>query len=126
MVMTGWRAAALLLVALAVAALLIAVAVWALIALALVGAVLWLNLVLLPRLSRRLHVPGPVLEVVLLAALAGPGWLVGRVPGAVLGGLVWLAGIAVPRLVGRRLRTAVPPNGTVIVVESPALPTHRS
>ena len=86
-----------------------------------VGAILWLNLVLLPRLARRLHVPGLVLELILLPLVAGPGWLIGGPTGAGLGGLAWLAGIGLPRLVGRRLRarmrSAASRPGTIIVVD---------
>ena len=103
-VMTGWRAALLVLLALVVVAVLIVVALWVALAVVIVGTVLWLNLVLLPRLSRRLRVPGLVLELALLPVLAGPGWAIDGPVGAALGALAWLAGVAVPRLIGRRLR----------------------
>jgi hypothetical protein len=127
MVVSGWRAAVAVLVVLAVVALLVAIAVWVAIALGVVGAVLWLNLVLLPRLSRRLRAPGLVLELICLPAFGGAGWLLGGATGAALGALAWLAGIGLPRLVGWRLRARIRTamqQRTVIVVESPALPDH--
>ena len=129
MAITGWRVAVVLLLGLALLALLIAVAVWVALALVVVGAVVWLNLVLLPRLARRLHVPGLALELSLLPVLAGPGWLIRGPTGAALGAVAWLAGIALPRLVGRRLRarirSAASGPSSVIIVESPALPAVR-
>ena len=102
-------------------ALLLAVALWVAIALILVGAILWFNLVLLPRLAQRLRVPGLVLELILLPLVAGPGWLIGGPTGAGLGALAWLAGIGLPRLIGRRLRarmrSAAERPGTIIVVD---------
>jgi hypothetical protein len=121
MAITGWRAAVALLIALIVLAMLIALAVWVAIAVAVVGAILWLNLVVLPRLAVRLHVPGLALELILLPLVAGPGWLIGGPAGAGLGALAWLAGIGLPRLVGRRLRarmrSAASRPGTIIVVD---------
>ncbi|HLZ28973.1 MAG TPA: hypothetical protein VKV73_16785 [Chloroflexota bacterium] len=115
-----WRLAVAVLLALAVLALIIAVAVWLAIALAVVGAILWLNLVLIPRLAARLHAPRLVLELILLPLFAGAGWAIGGPTGAGLGATAWLAGIAVPRLIGRRLRArqrrAAPP-GRIIVVD---------
>jgi hypothetical protein len=120
----------LLLLGLAALVLLIAVAVWLAIALALVAAVVWLNLVLLPRLSRRLHVPRLPLDLACLVLLAAPGWLLGGTTGAALGALAWLAGVGVPRLVGQhlraRIRRAASGPGTVIVVESRALPNRAA
>ena len=113
-----WRLAVAVLLALAVLALIIAVAVWLAIALAVVGAILWLNLVLIPRLAARL--PACLLELILLPLFAGAGWAIGGPTGAGLGATAWLAGIAVPRLIGRRLRArqrrAAPP-GRIIVVD---------
>jgi hypothetical protein len=129
MVVTGWRAVVALLIVLGLAALLIALAVWVAIALAVVGAVLWLNLVLLPRLARRLRVPGLALQLLCLPFLGGLGWLAGGPKGAAFGALAWLAGIGVPRLAGRhlraRLRGGAPRPSTVIIVDSPALPDQR-
>ena len=118
---TGWQVAAALILGLVLLALLIAVALWVAIGLLVVGAILWLNLVLLPRLAGRLHVPGLVLELILLPLVAGPGWLIGGLTGAALGATAWLAGIAIPRLIGRRLRarirSAAERPGTIIVVD---------
>jgi len=126
MVVTGWRAAVAALIVLAVVALLVVIALWVAITLDVVGAVVWLNLVLLPRLASRLHVPGLALELICLPVLGGSGWLLGGPTGAALGALAWLAGIGLPRLAGRRLRAriqgAAQRPGTVIIVESPALP----
>jgi hypothetical protein len=118
---SGWRLALALLLALAVLALILAVAVWLAIAVLVIGAVLWLNLALLPRLARRLRVPGLALELLLLPVVAGPGWYFGGPTGAALGATAWLASIAGPRLIGRRLRarlrTAGSPPTRIIVVD---------
>ncbi|MDQ6670909.1 MAG: hypothetical protein M3069_09200 [Chloroflexota bacterium] len=123
--MTGWRGAALGLIALVALALLVVLAVWVAIGLGVLGGVVWLNLVLLPRLSRRLHVPVLAVEGVCLPLLGGSGWLLGGATGAVLGTLAWAAGVGLPRLAGRGLRARVQsasvPPGRVIVVDSPAL-----
>jgi hypothetical protein len=124
MVISGWRAAVAVVIGLVVLALLIAVALWVAISLAILGAVLWLNVVVLPRLSRRLRVPRIVLDLICLPVLAGAGWLLNGPTGAVLGALAWLTGIVVPQLVGRRLiarmTTARGGPTTVIVLDSPA------
>jgi hypothetical protein len=123
MVFTGWRAVFALAIGLAILIMLVVVALWVAIAIGVLGAVLWLNLVLLPRLARRLFVPVLALELACLPLFTGVGYLIGRPAGAALGCLAWLAGIGVPRLVRRRLRArvrhAVPGSGTVIVIDSP-------
>jgi hypothetical protein len=130
MVVTGWRAAVALLIVLAVVVLLVAIALWVAIALGVIAAVLWLNLVLLPRLARRLHMPGLALELICLPLLGGAGWLLGGPTWAALAALTWLAGIGLPRLAGRRLRarmrSAAQRPGTVIVVETAALPVRTA
>jgi len=124
--LTGWRGAVALVLGLALLALLVAVALWIAVALTVLGAVVWLNLVVLPRISRRLRVPRLVLDIVCLALLAGVGWLLGGPTGVGVGVLAWVAGIAAPRVAGRRLRARLrdaasgPP--TVIVVDPIALP----
>jgi hypothetical protein len=94
-------------VAIAALALLVVAAVWLALVLLAAGGVLWFNLVILPRLTRRLGVPRVALEVILLLALAAGGWLLGATSGVALGCLVWLVGIGLPRLVGAWLRARV-------------------
>jgi hypothetical protein len=92
-------------VVVAALALLAVAAVWLLLILLAAGGVLWLNLLILPRLSRRLGLPRVALEVVLLLALGAMGWLLGGTSGLALAGLAWLVGIGLPRLGGAWLRS---------------------
>jgi hypothetical protein len=94
-------------VAIAALALLVLAAVWLALVLLAAGGMLWFNLVILPRLTRRLGVPRVAFEVILLLGLAAGGWLLGATSGLALGCLVWLVGIGLPRLVGARLRSRI-------------------
>jgi hypothetical protein len=80
-------------------------ALWAAALLAVIGGVGWLNLVLLPRLAYRLHVPHLALAIVCLPVLAGVGWLLGGTGGAITGGVGWCLAIGVPRILGWRVRS---------------------
>ncbi len=96
---TGWRAAIAVVAVLVLVSLLLAAIFWLAIALAAVAAVAWFNLLLLPRLSVRLRVPILALAVLLLAPLAGVGYLLAGVSGALEGTAIWLLGVALPRAV---------------------------
>ena len=102
--LTGWRAVLMLLVVAFVAALLVATLVSVGAVLALCGVVIWLNWRVLPNASSRIGVPREVLDALLLVALAGGGSLLSGVTGSVVGGVIWLAGIATPRLAALWLR----------------------
>ena len=112
-------------VAITALALLMVAAVWLALVLLAAGGVLWFNLVVVPRLARCLGVPRVALEVILLLALAGGGWLLGATSGLALGCLVWLVGIGLPRLVGARLRARVRIIGWTAVHGKAAAPIAR-
>ena len=96
-VISGWRAALVLVALVVLGALLLTAMFWLAIALVALAAVAWLNLLLLPRLAVRLHVPLLALGIALLVPLAGIGYLLAGVTGAVEGLAVWLLGVALPR-----------------------------
>src|SRR5688572_16557100 len=105
--LSGWRLALALLVGALFILLIITTLVWLAVLLAVVIAVGWLNVVLLPRVARRLRVPRPVIDVACLILLAGVGWLLGGTTGLMAGAVGWLLGVAVPRLIGWRMRDRV-------------------
>jgi hypothetical protein len=94
-------------VVIAALALLALAALWLILVLLAAGGVLWLNLVIVPRLTRRLRVPRVALEVAVLLALGAAGWLLGGTTGLALGALAWLVGIGLPRLLGAWLPARV-------------------
>ncbi len=96
---SGWRAAVVIVLALIFVALLLTAIFWAAIVLATIAAVAWLNLLLLPRLALRVHLPLLVLAIALFIPFAGLGYLAAGVTGAVEGAAIWLLGVAVPRAV---------------------------
>src|SRR5205085_515797 len=97
----------LLLIAGAVAVALVFALLWAAALLAVLGLVIWLNVGLIPRLASRLGTSRWVLDLLVLVALCGGGWLVNGVTGTTAGGVVWLGGIGAPRAVGAWLRRRV-------------------
>jgi hypothetical protein len=101
---TGWQAFVWLIVAGLIFVVLVIALLWLALAIGALALVLWLHVVALPRLSARLHVPQLVLEVVLLCGLLGSGWLIGEATGAAIGGVVWVLGVGLPRVIGPRLR----------------------
>jgi hypothetical protein len=105
--LSGWRLALALVLGVLFVLLVLTTLVWLAALLAIVIAVVVLNLVLLPRIARRLRVRRLVLDLACLALLAGAGWLLAGTTGLVAGGIGWLLGIGVPRLVGWRLRDRV-------------------
>jgi hypothetical protein len=115
---TGLRALAVLLLAAAVGVALVLTLVWAAALLAVLGVVFWLNVVIIPRLARRLAMSRWVLDLVALVALCAGGYLVGAANGTTAGALVWLGGIGAPRAFGlwlrRRVRFAAAPRGMII------------
>jgi hypothetical protein len=103
-VVSGWRAALAIVVALLVVGLLIAAFFWLAMLAAVIVAVAAFNVLAVPRLARRLHVPEVGIVGALLACLAVGGWLLGG-PVALAGGVVaWLLGVLVPRVALRRFR----------------------
>jgi hypothetical protein len=104
MVITGWRGALIGLAALVIIGLVLAAIFWLALALAAVLVVAWFNLLLLPRLAARLHLPELVLGIALIVVLTGMGFLLAGVTGALEGAAVWLLGVAAPRAVMWRLR----------------------
>ena len=102
--LSGWRLVVGLLLVMLLAVVVLSAILWLAALLALVIGVAWLNLVLLPRVARRLHLPRLVLDVACLVLLAGAGWLLGAENGLALGALGWLVGIGLPRALSRRYR----------------------
>ena len=94
---SGWRAALVVVAAVVLVALLLTAIFWLAIALVALAAVAWFNVLLLPRLAVRLHVPLLALTIGLVAPLAGVGYLLGGTSGAVAGLAIWLLGVALPR-----------------------------
>lgn len=107
MAISGWRAAALLILGLLVVSLLLAAVFWIGVLLAILALVGWVNLLLLPGLALRLRVPQLVLAIALLPLLAAAGLAVAGTGGVVAGCCVWAVGVALPRAALRRLRRRV-------------------
>jgi hypothetical protein len=104
MAFSGWRALVWLLIGLLVIGLLLTVLFWAGVLLAVIAAAAWFNLVLLPRVAARLRMNQLVLVIALLPVLGGGGLALGGLNGLAAGGVVWLAGVALPRGLMWRLR----------------------
>jgi hypothetical protein len=93
-----------ILAALVVVGLLILAFFWVAVLASAIAAVAAFNVLAVPRLARRLHVPELVIVGTLLVVLAAGGWLLGG-PVAVAGGVVaWVIGVVVPRVILRRYR----------------------
>jgi hypothetical protein len=105
--LSGWRLGLALVVGVLFALLVLTTLLWFAALLAIVMAVAILNLVLLPRVARRLRIPRLALDLACLALLAGAGWLLAGTTGLVAGAIGWLVGIGAPRLVAHRLRDRV-------------------
>jgi hypothetical protein len=103
-VLSGWRAALAILVALLVVGLLMAAFFWLALLGAVIAAVAGFNVLAVPRLARWLHVSELVIVGVLLVVLAAGGWLVGGPPALAAGIVAWLVGVVAPRLLLRRFR----------------------
>jgi hypothetical protein len=104
MVLTGWRAALVLIVGLVLVAVLLTALFWFGLVLAALGAVVWFNLVLLPRLAARLRVPELVLAAALVPVLAAAGLAVAGTSGLLVGCSIWVLGVALPRALLWRYR----------------------
>jgi hypothetical protein len=102
--LSGWRAALVILAALVVVGLLLMAFFWLAALGAVIAAVAAFNVVLVPRIARRLRVPELVIVGALLVVLAAGGWLVGGLTAAAAGVVAWLVGVVGPRLVLRRFR----------------------
>jgi hypothetical protein len=102
--LSGWRLALALVVGVLFIALVLSAILWLAALLALVIGVAWLNLVLLPRVARRLRVPRLVLDLACLVLLGGVGWLLAAETGVVAGAVGWLVAIGLPRVLSRRYR----------------------
>ncbi|HEY2594775.1 MAG TPA: hypothetical protein VGK33_12820 [Chloroflexota bacterium] len=119
--LTGWRAALAIVAALVVIGLLIMAFFWLAVLASAIAAVAAFNVLAVPRLARRLHVPELAIVGALLVVLAAGGWLLGG-PVAVAGGVAaWLIGVVVPRVVLRRYRQNLAVthrgNGTIVDLE---------
>lgn len=103
--LTGWKLIALVLIG-AVLLMLLASALFVLgMVLSMALAVAALHLLALPRLARRLRVSPLVLDGLLLPILLGVGWFFpGGWQGLLVALFIWIAGVAVPIYVARRLR----------------------
>jgi hypothetical protein len=104
MVVTGWRAALLIVVGLIIVAALLIALFWLGLGLAALAAVVWFNLVLLPRLAARSRIPELVLAAALMPLLAGAGLALAGTGGLVAGCAIWLLGVALPRALLWRFR----------------------
>jgi hypothetical protein len=104
MVVTGWRAALLLVVGLVVLAALLIALFWLGLGLAALAVVVWFNLGLLPRLAARLRVRELVLAAALMPLLAAAGLALAGTGGLVAGCAIWLLGVALPRALLWRFR----------------------
>jgi hypothetical protein len=103
-VLSGWRAALVILAALVVVGLLLMAFFWLAALGAVIAAVAAFNIVLVPRIARRLRIPELVIVGGMLVILAGGGWLVGGLTAAAAGAVAWLVGVVGPRLALRRFR----------------------
>ncbi|MBV9579240.1 MAG: hypothetical protein JO057_11695 [Chloroflexi bacterium] len=102
--LSGWRAALVVLVALVVVALLLTAFFWLAVVAGVIAGVAAFNLLAVPRLARRLRVPELAIVASLLVVLAVGGFLVGGPVAAAAGTVAWLVGVLGPRLVLRRFR----------------------
>jgi hypothetical protein len=124
-VITGWRAALVLVAAVLVLLLLLAAVFWLGIILAVLAVVAWFNLTLLPRVARGIHVPEPALAALLLPVLAAAGYWLNTTQGAIAGAAIWLFGVVAPRVALRRfrrrigeIRVATTPDNAVQIIDT--------
>jgi hypothetical protein len=104
MVLTGWRATLAIVAVLVLLALLLVAFFWLAVLASVVAAVAAFNVLLVPRIARRLRIPEQAIVGGLLVILLGGGWLVGGPTAAAAGAVAWLVGVVGPRLVLRRFR----------------------
>jgi hypothetical protein len=104
MVLTGWRAALVLIVGLVLVALFLTALFWIGLVLAAVGVLVWFNLVLVPRLAARSRVPELVLAAALVPLLAAAGLALAGTSGLIVGCSIWVLGVALPRALLWRYR----------------------
>ncbi len=128
-VVSGWRAALVILIALVVVGLLIAAFFWLAVLASVIVAVAGFNVLAVPRLARRVHVSELVIVGVLLPVLALGGWLLGGPVALAAGVAAWIVGVAVPRVVLRRFRrnldaaTLRAQGGSPLIVDLERAPT---
>jgi hypothetical protein len=104
MVLTGWRAAVILILGLVLVAVFLTALFWLGLALAALGVLAWFNLVLLPRLAVRTRVPELVLAAALVPVLAAVGLMLAGPTGVIAGCSIWVLGVALPRALLWRYR----------------------
>jgi len=106
-VLSGWRATLAVLAALIVLGLLVMAFFWLAALVSVIVAVAAFNVLLVPRIARRVRVPELLIVGCLLVILGGGGWLVGGPTAAAAGIVAWLLGVLGPRLVLRRFRRSL-------------------
>jgi len=104
MYFSGWRAGLLVIVALVIVALLLTALFWLGVLLAALAAVAWLNIFLLPNVSRRTHIPELILGIALLPIGAAIGLGLAGTGGIIGGCCIWVLGVAGPRVAMWRMR----------------------
>lgn len=95
--LAGWRGALWAVLALVTLMLLLSALFWIGIGLAVLAVVAWFNLLALPRIGARLHIPQLVLAALMLPLLAALGFGLDGVTGLAGGCGLWLIGVALPR-----------------------------
>jgi hypothetical protein len=135
---SGWRAIPVALIAAAAFLVLATLLFWVAVAAAVAIGLVAFQVVLLPRLARRLGLPPLLLVLVLLPICALAGWLaVGEATGPLAGAAAWAILVAAPRLalvhagrwLGRRavtwaaqVQTTEPPRPSGQIIETVACP----
>jgi hypothetical protein len=104
MMFTGWRATALVLLALVVVALLLTALFWIGVLIAALAVVAWFNIFLLPSIAFRTRIPQLLLALALLPIAAAAGLGLAGTGGLVAGCAIWVLGVALPRAALWRLR----------------------
>lgn len=104
MYFSGWRAGLLVIAAVIIVALLLTALFWVGVLLAALAAVAWLNIFLLPNVSRRTRIPELILALALLPIAAAIGLGLAGTGGIIAGCCIWVLGVAGPRLAMLRMR----------------------
>lgn len=104
MYFSGWRAGLLVIAAVIIVALLLTALFWLGVLLAALAAVAWLNIFLLPNVSRRTRIPELILAIALLPIAAAIGLGLAGTGGIIAGCYIWVLGVAGPRLAMLQMR----------------------